>query len=344
MSIDMLSLARRLLEQRRAALTAPTSPPLDPVEATKCPMLPEAAVVELTSDTALLPCVFLHFRPPRPLLDAPISSVIQTLDDADCPPDLSVYKVGPIPSLYYVNDVLDGGGATALLAAVDSYGAAGRWVSLRNRRLQRWGGVVLSDGLHSPEVLPQLLQDLAQQLVAQGVFDSEHTPNHVLINEYHSGQGIMPHTDGPAYHPKVATLSIGSDALMYLSRPATSSVPPMTPVATDLESCSRGGCACEDTAARRARHLLVGQLLLRANSLVVFTDVAYTDMLHCIDDALEETVDELCPCFNVSASGCRVGDVIERGLRVSLTIRHVPLATQPSGRSDSETPADEGNG
>jgi alkylated DNA repair protein alkB family protein 6 len=35
-------------------------------------------------------------------------------------------------------------------------------------------------------------------------------PNHVLINEYEPGQGIMPHEDGAAYWPVVATISLGS--------------------------------------------------------------------------------------------------------------------------------------
>ena len=34
-------------------------------------------------------------------------------------------------------------------------------------------------------------------------------PNHVLINEYHPGQGIFPHEDGDAYYPMVGTISLG---------------------------------------------------------------------------------------------------------------------------------------
>ena len=35
--------------------------------------------------------------------------------------------------------------------------------------------------------------------------------------EYKPGQGIMPHTDGPFYAPRTATLSVGSDAVMHFS-------------------------------------------------------------------------------------------------------------------------------
>lgn len=38
--------------------------------------------------------------------------------------------------------------------------------------------------------------------------------NHVLVNEYLPGQGIMPHQDGPAYFPVVAIISLGSPAVM----------------------------------------------------------------------------------------------------------------------------------
>ncbi|KAH8822690.1 hypothetical protein DL96DRAFT_1469718 [Flagelloscypha sp. PMI_526] len=40
-------------------------------------------------------------------------------------------------------------------------------------------------------------------------------PNHVILNEYLPGQGIMPHEDGPAYHPMVATISLGSHAMFH---------------------------------------------------------------------------------------------------------------------------------
>jgi alkylated DNA repair protein alkB family protein 6 len=42
--------------------------------------------------------------------------------------------------------------------------------------------------------------------------------NHLLINDYPSGVGIMPHTDGPAYRAKVVVLSIGSYALISFQK------------------------------------------------------------------------------------------------------------------------------
>jgi alkylated DNA repair protein alkB family protein 6 len=34
-------------------------------------------------------------------------------------------------------------------------------------------------------------------------------PNHVLLNEYLSGQGISPHLDGDLFYPTIATVSLG---------------------------------------------------------------------------------------------------------------------------------------
>ena len=39
-------------------------------------------------------------------------------------------------------------------------------------------------------------------------------PNHVLINEYRAGQGIMPHEDGAAYFPVVSTVSLGGSIVL----------------------------------------------------------------------------------------------------------------------------------
>lgn len=67
--------------------------------------------------------------------------------------------------------------------------------------------------------LPAWLSDLViPSLMALGVFkDAPHgAPNHCLVNEYLPGQGILPHEDGPAYHPVVATVSLGSSAVLDL--------------------------------------------------------------------------------------------------------------------------------
>ena len=43
--------------------------------------------------------------------------------------------------------------------------------------------------------------------------------NHVLLNEYLAGQGIMAHLDGPMFHPTISTISLGSHAVIKFYRP-----------------------------------------------------------------------------------------------------------------------------
>lgn len=69
----------------------------------------------------------------------------------------------------------------------------GKWTKLKHARRK----VALFDGTIC--TLPDILQRLSNTLVAVDAFPSSHPPNHVLINEYQPGEGIMPHTDGPAY-------------------------------------------------------------------------------------------------------------------------------------------------
>jgi alkylated DNA repair protein alkB family protein 6 len=171
-------------------------------------------------------------------------------------------------------------------------------------------------GLVKEEPLPPWLDRLAEQLVAANVFDAAHKPNHALINEYLPGQGILAHTDGSAYFPTVATLSLGSDALMHYRRCGAS---------TKLEA----------------------EVVLARNSIVITRGEAYSDYMHSIDPVESEVIGERCSeVVNLGESGesgdagasdaaasasagsatsrFKRGDTIVRTTRVSITIRHVP--------------------
>ena len=63
--------------------------------------------------------------------------------------------------------------------------------------------------------LEALLGRLAQET---GVFGEGQAPNHVLLNAYLPGQGILPHQDGPLYHPGVCIVSLGAPAVMRFTR------------------------------------------------------------------------------------------------------------------------------
>lgn len=109
--------------------------------------------------------------------------------------------------------------------------------------------------LVSSSLIPQWLQQYCQRVADVYPFGGKE-PNHVLVNEYTPGQGIMvssvlspqahkdtcvaiscsngthpasstpsslppcqPHHDGPLYHPVVTTISLGSHTLLDFYRP-----------------------------------------------------------------------------------------------------------------------------
>lgn len=139
--------------------------------------------------------------------------------------------------------------------------------------------------------LPSPLDDIAQHLVDEGVFPATERPNHVLLNEYQPGQGILSHTDGPLYASRTATLSLLSSVLVEFTQRLSSEEIGNTPV----------------------RPISV---LLRPGSLLVFEDEAYLNYCHLIamDVDQDVTTEE---CMNA-----KPGQVIPRHKRFSLTFRH----------------------
>lgn len=144
--------------------------------------------------------------------------------------------------------------------------------------------------------IPPLLKVLIDMLLRIRAFPDTHPPNHVLVNEYQDQEGIMAHTDGPMYLDRTATFSIaGGDVLFnFTKRKANNS---------------------EDDDSNND----VMQLKLHGNgSLVVFTDDAYTNHCHSINDRIHNSVEHAsCKCVNAVE-----GEQIQRGHRLSLTFRH----------------------
>ncbi|XP_075644055.1 alkylated DNA repair protein ALKBH6 homolog [Castanea sativa] len=190
---------------------------------------------------------------------------------------LNGFKVGILPTLIYIPDFISESEQTMLLNNV--YGApVSKWKSLKNRRLQNWGGVVHEKGL-LPQELPPWLTKITEKIYEEsGLFPS--AINHVLINEYLPNQGIMPHQDGPAYFPVVAILSLGSSAVMDF-----------TPHSR-LRSCTNN---VEDTnsdgrTSDIGKDKFLGDdhsfsIVLMPRSLLIFKDEAYSDYLHGIKDS-----------------------------------------------------------
>lgn len=158
--------------------------------------------------------------------------------------------------------------------------------------------------------LPHPMHELAQELVRQGVFPSETPPNHVLLNEYQPGQGIMPHTDGPIYKEHTATLSLVSSVVMEFTKRRQ----------VGGQAIPSGSVGGRNSKARNDDPL---QVLLESGSLLVFQDDAYINYCHGIAMDVWQDVTHRDRLLNASAVTTADGDVIvPRELRYSLTFRH----------------------
>ncbi|CAN6311094.1 unnamed protein product [Urochloa humidicola] len=201
--------------------------------------------------------------------------------------NLADYTVGAIPTLFYVPDFISQSEQSQLLHHI--YQApAPKWKSLKNRRLQNWGGVVHEKGL-LPQALPSWLTRITDRICQwTGLFPS--AINHVLINEYHPNQGIMPHQDGPAYYPVVAIISLASPVVIDFtphqrlkeqehSDPHNLQTDEL-PGPSKMESNGSSSHECRATNESDP----ASSLMLMPCSLLVFKDQAYTDYLHGIQD------------------------------------------------------------
>ncbi|XP_054855406.1 alpha-ketoglutarate-dependent dioxygenase alkB homolog 6 [Eublepharis macularius] len=224
---------------------------------------------------------------------------------------LESFRVGQSPpAAYYIPDFITEAEEGHLLQQV--YGAPKpKWIQLSRRRLQNWGGLPHPKGMVL-EKLPPWLQAYTDKVSSLGVFGGK-LANHVLVNEYLPGEGIMPHEDGPLYFPTVTTINLGSHTLLDFYHPV-----------------SRGQ-QTEDREeptpqSEEERHFL--SLLLKPRSLLVLQEDMYIRYLHGIRSVTEDTITE--KVANVGMCSSELGDTLCRGTRVSLTIRHVPKVLKTS--------------
>ncbi|KAK4049954.1 hypothetical protein OIV83_003778 [Microbotryomycetes sp. JL201] len=181
-----------------------------------------------------------------------------------------------------------------LLKKIDAVGQGNvrstAWQPLNGRRSMYWGGALTKAGALVPTSFPQFMTtawpNVLPRIDELGVFDQLDAngqeqgggPNHCLVNEYLPGQGIMPHTDGPAYSPVVATLSLGSHAILKF-----------TPRPPQDDSGTTGmPDSAEDSFT----------VFLPTRSLVVLSSTVYSNYLHSIDPVKVDTMSDLIACIN----------------------------------------------
>ncbi|XP_034430936.1 alpha-ketoglutarate-dependent dioxygenase alkB homolog 6 [Hippoglossus hippoglossus] len=203
-----------------------------------------------------------------------------------------------LPTVHYIPDFISEEEEASLLQQVYK-SPKPKWTQLSGRRLQNWGGLPHPKGM-LPEKIPDWLQTYCEKISSLGAFSGK-TANHVLVNEYKEGEGIMPHEDGPLYHPTVTTISLGSHTLLDFYRPVSS---------------------LEGEAPQTEENRYLFSLLVKPRSLLILQDDMYERLLHgiqaCVQDMLTDKV------VNLSAAGALPGETLTRGTRVSLTVRHVP--------------------
>ncbi|XP_071034840.1 alpha-ketoglutarate-dependent dioxygenase alkB homolog 6 isoform X2 [Parasteatoda tepidariorum] len=201
-------------------------------------------------------------------------------------------------SVYYIPNFITSEEEDELLKKVYS-SPKPKWKALSNRRLQNWGGLPHPKGMIQ-ENLPQWLTDCIKKVQNLKIFQSCE-PNHVLVNEYLAGQGIMPHEDGPLFYPTIATINLGSHTVLdYYEKLSDSS---------DINSSME--------------NKYVGSLLLERCSLLIVQDDLYSKYLHGICERMADTIDK--KIKNIHLCKVQNGSEVIRSTRISLTIRHVPF-------------------
>ncbi|KAM6934928.1 putative inactive tRNA-specific adenosine deaminase-like protein 3 isoform 2-T2 [Xenentodon cancila] len=213
--------------------------------------------------------------------------------------ELKQFVVHDAPqTVYYIPDFISEDEESFLLQNVYKAPKT-KWTQLLGRRLQNWGGLPHPKGMLA-EKIPDWLQTYCEKISSLGAFSGK-AANHVLVNEYKEGEGIMPHEDGPLYHPTVTTISLGSHTLLDFYRPLSS---------------------LDGEAPQTEENRYLFSLLVKPRSLLILQDDMYQRLLHGIKGSAQDTLTD--KVVNLSATGAVPGEALTRGTRVSLTIRHVP--------------------
>lgn len=208
---------------------------------------------------------------------------------------------GSISDVLYFENAFSQSSENSLLRLIDYEGEHSKaWRQLKTRRLQCWGGMPDDDKNipGSGGEIPSWLHAICTSFVQNGFFPADRPPNHVLINEYQPGQGIMHHTDGPKYLDRVVILSLCSGTVMSF-RPRLSS--------------DEIGTLPGDLSDNRGM-----SIFLQPRSLLYFTNDAYNQFLHGIEARSYDQIDEVENIYNPPGES-----VIYRAKRISFTIRHI---------------------
>ncbi|KAL2350896.1 hypothetical protein BJ546DRAFT_363983 [Cryomyces antarcticus] len=235
-----------------------------------------------------------------------------------------------LPNFYYIPNFITAAEEDFLLSKIPS----NRWISLSHRRLQAHPSTLtLKNTLVASPLPAWLIAPIIPRFESLGVFeDAPHrSPNHVLINEYKPGEGIMPHEDGGAYSPIVATVSLGGVAVLDVYEKVGGNDSRDEVDAKDRDV----GIIGTDGEKRNGRRMPCARILQEPRSLLITTGTAYTDLMHGI---AETDVDEVLNSTAI-ANWNLLGDAAKfesgssrRDTRTSLTYRDVLKTSKVGSR------------
>lgn len=153
------------------------------------------------------------------------------------------------------------------------------------------------------EEIPNYLKNYVDRVNALNIFDSK-LANHILLNEYLPGQGILSHFDGPLFYQTISTISIGSHTVLEFNKPHLRDSDEKFEIVPEFK------------------------ILVEPRSLIVLKDSLYTDYMHSISEIEKDNLKD--PLLkNVQKTSVSLDeDDLHRSTRYSLTIRHVPKTSK----------------
>ncbi|KAK7545291.1 hypothetical protein IWX49DRAFT_500116 [Phyllosticta citricarpa] len=241
---------------------------------------------------------------------------------------LEAWRVPHLPdAMYYIPDFITAFEEEQILAKLPP----NRWTVLSHRRLQAHPSTLTASKALLAAPLPNYLTTSPAPLLARfeqlGIFSQtpHQGPNHCLVNEYRRGEGIMPHEDGAAYAPVVATVSLGGTVVLEV-----------TPKRRDQLHMDSEKDAVEALGSDEQQR--THRIVCAPRSLLVTVRTAYTTTLHGIPDVPvdEDLGPETVANWHSLGQEARekyavAGGRNERETRVSLTFRDVLKVAKAGG-------------
>ncbi|CAO2653355.1 Nn.00g027660.m01.CDS01 [Neocucurbitaria sp. VM-36] len=192
---------------------------------------------------------------------------------------LNSYRIeGLPPDFYYIPNFVSVEEEASILQKIPTQ----RWTQLTHRRLQAHPSTLTKNNVLLAAPLPNYLTNpVIDRFKHLGIFDEtpHRQPNHVLINEYKPGEGIMPHEDGDAYAPVVATVSLGGALCLDIS-PKVGEKEDGGDEKREVTEITSGGDSEDEPAT--TTYKVPCRIFQEPRSLLITTGDAYRHLLHGI--------------------------------------------------------------